>query len=141
MRNKQQHMLDDIDDVRGTAFENSPLSIGYGQTISQPYIVAQMTDLLAPEPEHYILEIGTGYHGWPEHAPYDGIMVTAAATHIPAALLEQLKPDGCLVIPVALFYSHQELMLLTKDLQGETEVESLLGVAFVPLVEQMPAEQ
>ena len=168
-------------DMRVAAFENSPLPIGYGQTISQPYIVALMTDLLAPEPEHRILEIGTGsgyqtailsqlcskvysvevvkelgavaaevfkrlgcqniemrigdgYQGWPEHAPYDGIIVTAAATHIPSALVEQLKPGGRMVIPVGLPYSHQELMLVRKDEQGKIQTESVLSVAFVPLV-------
>jgi len=167
--------------MKSAAFENGPLPIGYGQTISQPYIVALMTDLLAPEAEHRILEIGTGsgyqtailsqlcskvyslevvaelgaiaadvfkrlgYHniemrigdgylGWPEHAPYDGIIVTAAATHIPSALAEQLRPGGRLVIPVGLPYSHQELMLARKDEQGKMLTDSVLGVAFVPLV-------
>jgi len=168
--------------MRSAAFENGPLPIGYGQTISQPYIVALMTDMVAPEPEHRILEIGTGsgyqtailsqlcskvysvevveelsvtaadlfkrlgyhnietrvgngYHGWPEHAPYDGIIVTAAATYIPEALIEQLKPGGRMAIPVGLPYRHQELMMVRKDEQGETVTESILGVAFVPLVE------
>ena len=169
-------------DMRSAAFENGPLPIGYGQTISQPYIVALMTDLLAPEPEHRILEIGTGsgyqaailsqlcskvytvevvdklskiaagtfkrlgYHniemrtgdghlGWPEHALYDGIIVTAAAAYIPAALVEQLKPGGRLIIPVGLPYCHQELLLVKKDTQGKIQTETVLGVAFVPLVE------
>ncbi len=169
-------------DMRAAAFENGPLPIGYGQTISQPYIVALMTDMLAPEPEHRILEIGTGsgyqtailsqlcskvysvevvaelgaiaaelfkrlgyhniemrigdgYQGWPEHAPYDGIIVTAAATHIPEALVEQLRPGGRMVIPVGLPYSHQELMRVRKDEQGKVHTESVLGVAFVPLVD------
>ncbi len=169
-------------DMKSAAFENGPLPIGHGQTISQPYIVALMTDMLAPEPEHRILEIGTGsgyqtailsqlcrkvysiefvaelgvaaaelfkklgYHnietrigdghqGWLEHAPYDGIIVTAAATHIPAALVEQLKPGGRMTIPVGLPYSHQELMLVRKDEQGKMLTQSVLGVAFVPLVE------
>lgn len=168
--------------MRSAAFENGPLPIGYGQTISQPYIVALMTDMLAPEPGHRILEIGTGsgyqtailsqlcskvysvevveelsvtaadlfkrlgyhnietrvgngYHGWPEHAPYDSIVVTAAATYIPEALVEQLKPGGRMAIPVGLPYRHQELMLVRKDEQGETATESVLGVAFVPMVE------
>lgn len=168
--------------MKSAAFENGPLPIGHGQTISQPYIVALMTDMLAPEPEHRILEIGTGsgyqtailsqlcrkvysvefvaelgaaaadlfkklgyhnietrigdgYHGWPEHAPYDSIIVTAAATHIPAALVEQLKPGGRMAIPVGLPYSHQELMLVRKDEQGKALTESVLGVAFVPLVD------
>jgi len=169
-------------DMKSAAFENGPLPIGCGQTISQPYIVALMTDMVAPEAEHRILEIGTGsgyqtailsqlchkvysvevveklgaaaaelfkklgyhnietrigdgYQGWPEHAPYDGIIVTAAATHIPAALVEQLKPGGRMAIPVGLPYSHQELMLVRKDQQGKTLTESVLGVAFVPLVD------
>lgn len=168
-------------EMRDAAFENGPLPIGHGQTISQPYIVALMTDLLLPEPEQRILEIGTGsgyqtailsqlcskvytvevveelgviaadifrrlgyrniemrtgdgYLGWPEHAPYDGIMVTAAAASIPDALVEQLRPGGRMVIPVGLPYSHQELMLVKKDEQGITETETVLGVAFVPLV-------
>jgi len=168
-------------DLKYAAFENGPLPIGNGQTISQPYIVALMTDMVAPEPEHRILEIGTGsgyqtailsqlcskvysvevvaelstdaaelfkrlgyhnietrigdgYRGWPGHAPYDGIIVTAAATYIPAALVEQLKPGGRMVIPVGPPYSHQELMLVRKDEQGKTLTESVLGVAFVPLV-------
>jgi len=174
--------------MKSAAFENGPLPIGYGQTISQPYIVALMTDLLAPEAEHRILEIGTGsgyqtailsqlcskvysleviaelgasaadvfkklgchniemrigdgYLGWPEHAPYDGIIVTAAATHIPSALVEQLRPGGRLVIPVGLPYSHQELMLVRKDQQGKTLTKSVLGVAFVPLADGEPVSQ
>ncbi len=168
-------------DMKFDAFENGPLPIGHGQTISQPYIVALMTDMVAPEPEHSILEIGTGsgyqtailsqlcsrvysvevvaelgaaaaaifnrlgydnietrigdgYRGWPEHAPYDGIIVTAAATHIPEALIEQLKPGGRMAIPVGQPYSYQELMLVRKDGQGKTHTQSVLGVAFVPLV-------
>jgi protein-L-isoaspartate(D-aspartate) O-methyltransferase len=167
--------------MKAAAFENGPLPIGYGQTISQPYIVALMTDMLALQPDHTVLEIGTGcgyqtailaqlcskvysmeivpelstaaanlfrklgyqniqtrvgngYHGWPEHAPYDGIIVTAAASYVPEALAEQLKPGGRMAIPVGLPYSHQELLLVTKDAQGKTHTRSVLGVAFVPLV-------
>ena len=76
----------------------------------------------------------SGYDGWPEHAPYDGIIVTAAAAYIPPALIEQLKPGGRLVIPVGQPYGYQELMLVEKDEQGETHINSVLGVAFVPLV-------
>jgi len=169
------------DNLRMMAFENGPLPIGHGQTISQPYIVALMTDLLQPEAGHSLLEIGTGsgyqsailsrlcarvytvevvrelgeaaasrlqmlgydnietrigngYAGWPEHAPYDGIIVTAAAPFIPPALVEQLKPGGRLVIPVGERYGHQELMLVTKDASGVTHQKTILGVAFVPLV-------
>ena len=168
-------------DLKHSAFINGPLPIGHGQTISQPYIVALMTDMLAIEPEHTILEIGTGsgyqtailsqlckqvytieyiaalseravvhfrklkYNniettigngckGWPEHAPYDGIIVTAAASKIPEALIEQLKPGGNLVIPVSAGFMFQELMLVKKDEQGEVDVNSVLGVSFVPLV-------
>lgn len=163
------------------AYDNGPLPIGYGQTISQPYIVALMTDLLDLTAESTVLEIGTGsgyqaavlsrlakqvysiervkelselarerlkdlgynnieirnqdgYTGWQEKAPFDGIIVTAAASHIPPALIEQLKPGGRMVIPVGLPHSYQELMLLVKDEDGAPHTESLLGVAFVPLI-------
>ena len=171
------------DNLKFAAFDNGPLPIGHGQTISQPYIVALMTDLLELEPDHIVLEIGTGsgyqgavlsllckkvytveliaelsepaatlfknlgydnietrtgngYEGWPEYAPYDGIIVTAAATHIPQSLIEQLKPGGRLVIPVGLPNLPQELMLVKKDGQGEVHVKDILGVAFVPLQEE-----
>lgn len=169
------------------AYDNGPLPIGFGQTISQPYIVALMTDLLDLNSESRVLEIGTGsgyqtavlsklakeiytvervkelstlatqrlkemgycnvktrcangYHGWQEQAPFDGIIVTAAATHIPPALTEQLKPGGRMVIPLGLPYMHQELMLVTKDKKGKTSADALLGVAFVPLVIDEKAE-
>lgn len=167
--------------VKAFAYDDGALSIGYGQTISQPYIVALMTDMLDLTPESIVLEIGTGsgyqaailsllakqvysiervtelckstqkllkkqgyynietrcsdgYYGWHEKAPFDAIIVTAAATHIPPALIEQLKPGGRMVIPVGMAYSHQELMLLTKDYDGNTQTEPILAVAFVPLV-------
>lgn len=169
------------EDLKFSAFDNGPLPIGHGQTISQPYVVALMTDLLELEPDHIVLEVGTGsgyqtailsqlckqvysievitalsesavtrfkklgynnietrvgngYHGWPKHAPYDGIIVTAAATYIPEPLKEQLKPGGKMVIPVGLPLMRQELMLVAKDRQGEISVTSILGVGFVPLV-------
>jgi protein-L-isoaspartate(D-aspartate) O-methyltransferase len=172
-------------DLKQLAYDNGPLPIGYGQTISQPYIVALMTDLLQPEPDHVVLEVGTGsgyqaavlsqlvkqvftieriaalgdasaarlkslgysnieyrtgngYDGWPEHAPYDSIIVTAAASHIPPALIEQLKPGGRLVIPVGLPYMPQELLLVEKNDQGEIHTRDILGVAFVPLQEAPP---
>lgn len=168
------------------AFINGPLPIGQGQTISQPYIVALMTDLLNPQPTQAILEIGTGsgyqaavlaqlvqqvysleiipglacqatellsrlgYHnievrtgnghrGWPEHAPYDGIIVTAAAPHLPQALLDQLKPGGRLVIPVGLPYMSQELLLVEKNLGGEVTTTDLLSVVFVPMTGSLTA--
>ena len=167
--------------VRSEAYYNGPLPIGHGQTISQPYIVALMTDLLEPEPSDRILEIGTGsgyqaavlsllvnrvyslevvealsilakqqfhrlgygniecrvgdgYEGWPEEAPFDGIIVTAAAPMVPPALVEQLKPGGNLVIPVGQPYYHQDLIVIEKDLRGKTSMKNILGVAFVPMV-------
>ena len=168
------------------AYDNGPLPIGHGQTISQPYIVALMTDLLQLEPDHVVLEVGTGsgyqaavlsqlvkkvftieripelgeasaellkslgygnvecctgngYDGWPEHAPYDAIIVTAAASHIPQALMEQFKPGGRLVIPMGLPDMHQELMLVEKDDEEGIHTRNILGVAFVPLQEETPA--
>lgn len=167
--------------LRAAAFDNGPLPIGHGQTISQPFIVALMTDLLAPRPTHRVLEIGTGtgyqtavlsllcdsvysvdriaalsetaaarlerlgFHnvhirtgdghaGWPEFAPYDRVIVTAAATHVPAALVDQLRPGGRLVIPVGPPHGPQSLLLVNKDAAGQSEVQDVLGVAFVPLV-------
>ena len=166
---------------RRYAYENGPAPIGHGQTISQPYIVALMSDLLETSPGDRILEVGTGsgyqaailsllveevhsveiiealsssardrlhrlgfrnvvchlgdgYRGWPEAAPYDGIIVTAAAPFIPSALLDQLKPGRKLVIPLGEPYSHQELMVVEKSLAGEVTEQLILGVAFVPLV-------
>lgn len=165
---------------RGAAYYNGPLPIGHGQTISQPYIVALMTDLLDPEPNDVILEVGTGsgyqaavlsllvkqvftleiieqlqkraadcldrlgyknvtcstgdgYFGWPQHAPFDGIIVTAAAANIPRPLVDQLKPGAKLVIPVGLPHFYQELMVVEKDEAGTTSTHDVLGVAFVPL--------
>lgn len=166
-------------DYLDNAYDNGPLPIGFGQTISQPYIVALMTDLLELDADDVVLEIGTGsgyqaaiiaqlckqvytveyiaelaeiassrfkklayeniqvktgngFDGWPEHAPYDGIIVTAAATHIPGPLIEQLKPGGRMVIPVGQPHFHQELMLVKKDQKGELDTRNVLGVAFVP---------
>jgi protein-L-isoaspartate(D-aspartate) O-methyltransferase len=168
------------EDMRALAFRNGPVPIGHGQTISQPYIVALMTDLLAPEPDDVILEVGTGsgyqaavlsrlvrkvysleiiealataarsrlaelgydnvevyhrdgYQGLPEHAPYDGIIVTAAAPFIPPPLIEQLKPGARLVIPVGHPGWSQELKLVEKLADGRLREQDVLGVAFVPL--------
>ncbi len=162
------------------AYENRPLPIGHGQTISQPFIVALMTDLLEPEPDHVVLEIGTGsgyqaavlaslvnhvytieiipeladtaterladlgyenvsvragdgYFGWPERAPFDGIMVTAVGPDIPASLLEQLKTGGRMVLPVGTQTSGQNLTVVTKQADGSYTSEEVLPVAFVPL--------
>jgi len=168
------------DGERYAAYDNHPLPIGYGQTISQPYIVALMSDLLRVDQRHTVLEVGTGcgyqtavlaalagkvysieiveplatrsasllrelgydnvevkhgdgHQGWPEHAPYDGIIVTAAADAIPQALIDQLKPGGRLVIPVGDGWFAQELILLTKDPDGDAHRKDILPVRFVPL--------
>ncbi|MDH5591777.1 MAG: protein-L-isoaspartate O-methyltransferase, partial [Gammaproteobacteria bacterium] len=84
--------------------------------------------------------IGNGYEGWLEHAPYDAIIVTAAAAYIPPALTEQLKSGGKMVIPVGLPNMYQELLLITKDQQNTITTRSILGVAFVPLVQQAPMD-
>ncbi len=165
--------------LRSMAYENRPLPIGYGQTISQPYIVALMTDLLQPQPEHRVLEIGTGsgyqaavlselvghvysieiieelgksstrrlsqlgynnietriadgYTGWSEHAPFDGIIVTAAISHIPPPLVQQLKRGGRMVIPVGTRFQTQYLTLVEKDMQGAITTRQILPVVFVP---------
>lgn len=172
---------------RFLAYTNSALPIGCGQTISQPFIVALMTDLLDPEPEDTVLEIGTGsgyqaavlsglvhavysvevfsdlaasahaklqrlgYQnvsvkvgdgsaGWPEHAPYDGIVVTAAAVELPPALVAQLKPGGRMVIPIGEPGGFQKLMLVTKSAAGELEERPVLSVAFVPLLSAVAEE-
>lgn len=162
------------------AYANRPLPIGHGQTISQPFIVALMTDLATPGPEDTVLEIGTGsgyqaavladlvkqvytieivdplgvaarerlaklgyknvevrigdgYHGWEEHAPFDAILVTAAASHIPPPLVKQLKPGGRMVIPVGPAFLTQHLMLVEKRADGSVVSRQLLPVRFVPL--------
>ena len=167
--------------LRELAYDDRPLPIGYGQTISQPYIVALMTDLLRLAPRARALEIGTGsgyqaavlaelrhqvytieivsglaeqaatrlsdlgydavhvrrgdgYYGWPEAAPFDGIVVTAAASQIPPPLLEQLKPGGRMVIPVGAAFLVQQLTLIEKLADGSIRTEALLPVVFVPLV-------
>lgn len=166
---------------RGMAYMNGPLSIGHGQTISQPYIVALMTDLLDVDENSVVLDVGTGsgyqaailanivkqvysmevipelldaakkrfdklgynnietkigdgHLGWTEHAPYDGIIVSAAASEIPEALVEQLKPNANLVIPVGMHYGPQELMVVRKGERGEVINRDVLAVSFVPLV-------
>jgi protein-L-isoaspartate(D-aspartate) O-methyltransferase len=168
------------EEQRDFAYLNRPLPIGYGQTISQPYIVMLMTELLDPQPGDVVFEVGTGsgyqaavlaelvaevhtveivpslaesaterldrlgydnvrvenadgYYGKPEAAPFDGIVVTAAATHIPPPLVEQLEPGGRMVIPVGPAYQLQHLMLVEKNDDGEVQTRSVLPVAFVPL--------
>lgn len=177
-RVKREEFVPDY--LKSEAYANGPLPIGDGQTISQPFIVALMTDLLRPSENDVVLEVGTGcgyqaavlsvlvkkvysvevvsrlassaekrlqklgygnvevhqgdgYRGWPEHAPYDGIIVTAAAAHVPPLLKEQLNPGGRLVIPVGLPYMPQELFVLEKDEEGNFTTSEVLPVAFVPL--------
>jgi protein-L-isoaspartate(D-aspartate) O-methyltransferase len=160
------------------AYDDRPLPIGYGQTISQPYIVAYMTEIIKPQPGHKVLEIGTGsgyqaavlsgivkevytielidslgkqaknrlaklnyknvtvktgdgYHGWKDKSPFDAIVVTAAAEHIPPPLIEQLKEGGRMIIPVGSPFMVQQLMLVEKK-DGKVRTTSLMPVRFVP---------
>ena len=162
------------------AYLNRPLPIGYGQTISQPTVVALMTDLMKVKAGDRVLEIGTGsgyqaavlaeivgsvysieiieplgneagkrlkklgylnvqtrvgdgYYGWPEAAPFDAIIVTAAASHVPPPLLKQLKPGGRMVIPLGTQFMTQYLMLVEKKMDGSVTTRQMLPVAFVPL--------
>ncbi len=168
------------DDEKRFAYLNRPLPIGYGQTISQPYIVAIMTDLLKVSETSKVLEVGTGsgyqaailaelvdrvfsieiitplskqaharlkrlgytniqvkqgdgYYGWEEHAPFDAIIVTAAASHVPPPLIKQLKPGGRMMIPVGSRFMIQELLLVTKQADGKVTTRQILPVRFVPL--------
>jgi protein-L-isoaspartate(D-aspartate) O-methyltransferase len=166
---------------RAAAYKNRPLPVGHGQTISQPFIVAMMTELLGVKKKDRILEvgpgsgyqaailsvlagevysieiipelgetagkalqrlgyanvstrIGDGYRGWAEHAPFDGIIVTAAPDHVPPALVEQLRLNGRLVIPVGDIA--QDLMVVTKNPDGTTTSTAVVPVRFVPLVRE-----
>jgi protein-L-isoaspartate(D-aspartate) O-methyltransferase len=168
-------------DERDRAYGDHPLPIGYGQTISQPYIVAYMTEVLRAKPGMRILEVGTGsgyqaavlaeigarvytieifqalataarerlkrlgydsvevrhgdgHFGWSEAAPFDAVIVTAAAGFIPPALVEQLRPGGRMVIPVGSVYGVQNLILVEKDEGGRISTENLLPVRFVPML-------
>ena len=170
------------------AYENRPLAIGHGQTISQPFIVALMTDLLEIEGGDRVLEIGTGsgyqaailsvlaaevftieiieplslqaaerfqplgyrnvrslladgYYGWEAHAPFDAIIVTAAAGHIPPPLIEQLRPGGRLVLPVGSPFQTQQLVLVEKTPDGKLRTRQILPVRFVPLTGAHGTEQ
>lgn len=169
---------------RRRAYGDHPLPIGHGQTISQPYIVAYMTEILEPVPGMKVLEVGTGsgyqasvlaqigcevytieifealatsarerldrlgfdlvnirhadgHFGWGEAAPFDAVIVTAAAGFIPPALVEQLKPGGRMVIPVGSVYGIQNLILVQKDDAGEVRTRNLLPVRFVPMLSQL----
>ena len=168
------------ENVRRDAYRNRPLPIGYGQTISQPYIVAIMTDLVDVGPDSRVLEIGTGsgyqaavlaevagrvytleiipelaqrarrdlarlgydnvtaregdgYFGWEDEAPFDAIVVTAGASHVPPPLIEQLAPGGKLIIPVGSRFLTQQLLLLSKARDGSVSTRQVLPVRFVPL--------
>jgi len=168
------------DALRNQAYANHPLPIGYGQTISQPYIVALMTELLHLKTGDTVLEVGTGsgyqaavlaqlaervysieiveplfeeaterlarlgysnvttrlgdgYYGWEEHAPFDAIIVTAAASHVPPPLIAQLKPGGRLTIPVGGRFLTQYLLLIEKTADGEIITRQITPVRFVPL--------
>jgi protein-L-isoaspartate(D-aspartate) O-methyltransferase len=165
---------------RSEAYANRPLPIGQGQTISQPYIVALMTDLMQVKPGDRVFELGSGsgyqaailarlarevysveiiaplgrraadllagngygnvevkvadgYYGWPEHAPFDAIVVTAAASHVPPPLVRQLKPGGRMVIPVGTSFLTQQLVLVRKEQDGSVTTRQILPVRFVPL--------
>ena len=165
------------------AYSDTPLPTSNGQTISQPYIVALMTELLETSANHTVLEIGTGsgyqaavlsglvehvytieiipdlgrsaeqalnrlgyenisvrigdgYQGWPEYAPFDRIIVTAAPEEIPQALVDQLKPGGRMVLPVGSQVSYQELMVLEKDEAGNVTTRNTIPVRFVPMVRE-----
>ncbi len=167
--------------VRAQAYEDHPVPIGYGQTISQPYIVALMTELLDPDRNAKVLEIGTGsgyqaavlaplvrhvytieivrelaessaallkklgyknvtvrwgdgYEGWPEEAPFDRIIVTAAPPELPKTLVDQLKPGGKLVAPVGSSVFGQELIVVEKTREGKIRRRSIIPVMFVPMV-------
>ncbi len=165
--------------LRRQAYADHPLPIGEGQTISQPYIVALMTQILQIKPGEKVLEVGTGsgyqaavlaeltdqvfsieirekltqtasktlkelgynqvrlksgdgYFGWEEFAPFDAIIVTCAANHIPPSLIKQLKEGGRLILPLGSTTYFQTLTLITKK-GGQTDVQHLMGVAFVPM--------
>ncbi len=162
------------------AYRDMPLPIGQGQTISQPYIVALMTELVQPDASDRVLEVGTGsgyqaavlaelvdhvytieiepelarsathvlrelgydnvtvrtgdgYAGWPEEAPFDIIVVTAAPDHVPQALIDQLKRDGLMIVPVGPVFAVQQLRLIEKDERGEVRTRNIAPVRFVPL--------
>jgi protein-L-isoaspartate(D-aspartate) O-methyltransferase len=167
-------------ELRGFAYVNSPLPIGYGKTISQPYMNALMADLLEAQPDDVVLEVGTGfgYHaailaelvakvytieiieelvgearkrlegqgytniemrtgdgalGWPEHAPFDRILVAAAPDLVPPALLQQLKPGGRMVIPAGI-EDAQQLMVVDKSEDGVIDIREVLPVRFSELI-------
>ena len=171
------------ENYRDRAYSDGPLPIGHGQTISQPYIVAFMTEQLQVSSQHKVLEIGTGsgyqaailgelakhvftieiipelaedaknilnhlsyknitvragdgYKGWPEEAPFERIMVTAAPTEVPQMLVDQLAPGGRMILPVGAQFLVQYLWVIEKDDQGTVTKEKILPVRFVPMVKE-----
>jgi protein-L-isoaspartate(D-aspartate) O-methyltransferase len=173
------------ENVLDASYQDRPLPIGYGQTISQPLIVALMTDVLSLDQSSVVLEVGTGsgyqaavvaalahqiytieiipelarsaadqlrqlghtnvmvrvgdgYFGWPDAAPFDGIIVTAAVSHIPPPLLQQLKPNGRMVIPVGPPFGLQHLTIVQRGADGRVTTRQLFPVRFVPLTGQHP---
>lgn len=177
MRKVERHLFVP-NNIIDYAYDDRPLPIGFGQTISQPYIVAYMTEIVKPQPNYRVLEIGTGsgyqaavlsgivkevytieiidslgnqarnrlgklkyknvevrvgdgYHGWKEKAPFDAIVVTAAAEHIPPPLVAQLKESGKMIIPVGSPFMTQHLMLVEKK-SGKMRTTSMMPVQFVP---------
>lgn len=169
--------------LREYAYRDRPLPIGFSQTISQPYIVALMSQMLDAKPGMKVLEIGTGsgyqaavleemglnvfsieiipglaettaklfnemklpimvknadgYYGWEEHAPFDRIIITAAANHVPGPLIKQLKPGGKLILPLGNTRLHQTLTVIEKKPDGKTEFYYYIGVRFVPMTGKM----
>jgi len=181
MRTVPRHLFVPIN-LQENAYDDRPLPIGHGQTISQPYIVAYMTSIINPKPEFKVLEIGTGsgyqaavlseivdsvftmeivpglyqsasariselgydnikikfgdgYYGWPEHGPYDAIVVTAAAEFVPPPLIEQLKEGGKMIIPVGSPFMVQSLILVNKK-KDRITTTNLMSVRFVPFTRQ-----
>ena len=184
LRDVKRHLFVPPEDVT-SAYDDHPLPIGHGQTISQPYIVALMTETIDPQPSDNVLEIGTGsgyqaavlsrlvehvytieivpalgtaattrlqqlgyenvtvkigdgYKGWPEHAPFDKIVVTAAPPEVPEALIDQLAKGGRMVVPVGTTF--QELLLVEKSKDGDVSKRVITGVRFVPMVKGKQAE-
>jgi protein-L-isoaspartate(D-aspartate) O-methyltransferase len=182
MQNVPRHLFVP-EGYREYSYYDQPLPIGLGQTISQPYIVALMTEMLSVDKDDVVLEIGTGsgYQaavlseivkevytielieelglkaekrlkslgyknvyiriadgslGWPDKAPFDAIMVTAAAGKIPDPLVKQLKPGGRMVIPVDSSFLGQDLLIVEKDENGKVSIEKTIPVRFVPLIEE-----
>lgn len=126
----------------GSGYQAAVLSLLVRQVYSLE-IIPQLADAAAMRLQelgydNVSVRVGDGYNGWPEQAPYDRIIVTAAAPSIPPPLIAQLVPGGRMVIPVGLPYQHQELMLVKKDMDNKTDVQIILGVAFVPLTRQSP---